>query len=247
MLLCRLCQRLQTIRGESSSISVNMWTPVEDAECQITEADAMAASPILDHDNGIPNQDTCKKPSALRKYYNTTAGIMTAVRPCGYIVGVREMFTCESCTQWLMFLLDIFSADVTSGRLKGIVYDRACELHPFVCNTYATACEDWGAPEQVEVLRKLATNTKMRLDRFHSKTHKPGKCQPPILDTGELNPASKYHHSSPGMEELQGIPDSIGESVNRYLSSFAHSVSTMGRARFNLFIIVLCHMRNSRN
>lgn len=41
----------------------------------------------------------CKKPSAVNKFYSSTAGTMMVIRPCGIILNFTEMYECESCSQ----------------------------------------------------------------------------------------------------------------------------------------------------
>ena len=199
---------------------------------------------VLCHSDGLPDDSTCKKPKAIMKYTNSTAGVMIATRPCGYVVGVREMFSAESCTQWLLFLLEMTQ---NMRAVTAITYDRACELHPFVLGVYSAVVHSGRcSKDELDSLKYLATGAKYRIDSFHAKTHKPGKCQPPIHADGSVNRHSAYHPDSPGVEFARGINDSMGESVNRYYSLFNHAVANMGRERFNVFIIVITHVRNNR-
>lgn len=57
----------------------------------------------------------------------------TIVRPCGIVVNFMEMFTCESPTQIYVFAFT-FAHGRDISRLKFVAYDRACDLHPFLCN-----------------------------------------------------------------------------------------------------------------
>ena len=41
------------------------------------------------------------------------------------------MYTAESLSSIFTYLLDLFGTCPKNEHLKGIVYDRACELHPF--------------------------------------------------------------------------------------------------------------------
>ena len=94
--------------------------------------DQIADENIDIHDIG------CKKKENIHKYYDTTAGMLPLIRPCGIIVNMVEMFTCESLTQVLIFILQTFCKESQTTdyfmRLKYLGYDRACQLHPFLIN-----------------------------------------------------------------------------------------------------------------
>ena len=77
----------------------------------------------------------CKKVENRTKYYTTTAGMLALIRPCGIVVNMTEMFTCESPTQVFLFLLRTFVTNTDSvSRLRYLGYDRACDLEPFLQN-----------------------------------------------------------------------------------------------------------------
>ena len=40
----------------------------------------------------------CKHPENRTKFYDTTAGMLALIRPCGTVVTMCEMYTCESVT-----------------------------------------------------------------------------------------------------------------------------------------------------
>ena len=78
--------------------------------------------------------DGCRKKSNIKHYLDRTAGIAAIVRPCGVIVNVTEMYTCESMTQMYLFLLSSFARGKDVQHLKILGYDRACGLEPFLQN-----------------------------------------------------------------------------------------------------------------
>ena len=45
---------------------------------------------------GLMSEEKCKKKENISLFYDTTAGMLALIRPCGIIVGVTEMFTSES-------------------------------------------------------------------------------------------------------------------------------------------------------
>ena len=97
-------------------------------------------TPESDEIGRLPDADSeelftgCRKPSKVTKFFDRTAGVVVAVRPCGIIVNISEMFTCESPTQMYTFLSFTFGHGRDIDRLKYVAYDRSCDLHPFLCN-----------------------------------------------------------------------------------------------------------------
>ena len=72
----------------------------------------------------------CKKEDNIDKFYSRTAGIFYIFRPCGIRLSHFEMYTSESLSDVFLFLIDTFGQ--SPKNLNGIVYDRACGLHPFI-------------------------------------------------------------------------------------------------------------------
>lgn len=57
---------------------------------------------------------------------------------------------------------------------------------------------------------------------------------------------SMYHPLSPGLEEIDGINDSMSESINNILDRYAVGTLNMGRARFNAYVLFIPHLRNCK-
>lgn len=77
----------------------------------------------------------CKKKENISLFYET-AGIHALIRPCGIVVNMTEMFTCESLTQVFLFILKTFCGNTDDFLwLKYLGYDRACGLVPFLKKT----------------------------------------------------------------------------------------------------------------
>ena len=84
----------------------------------------------------------CKRPNKKSQFFETTAGMVALIRPCGIVVNMTEMFTSESLTQVFLFILRTFSRDIADiGRLKYLGYDRACGLVPYLRNQAKTALQ----------------------------------------------------------------------------------------------------------
>ena len=122
----------------------------------------------------------CRKHSRVDRFFDRTAGVATAVRPCGIVLNFTETFTCESPTQMYVFLVFTFGHGRDIDRLRYVAYDRACDLHPFLCNL-----ERKGTYFAQFLLR----NVKFLVDRFHVSKHTEPCCKPPSSD----NPYCRYH------------------------------------------------------
>ena len=115
----------------------------------------------------------CKRPENRTKFYNTTAGMLALIRPCGIVVAMREMYTCESVTQVFLFLLKTFALNIDSMlRLKYLGYDRVCDLHPFLVNQSKRGSA--GA-------KILLENVKFLVDIFHCNIQRQHACHQIIL------------------------------------------------------------------
>ena len=109
-------------------------------------------------------------------------------RPCGIVVNMTEMFTCESLTQVFLFLLKTFCDNTDDfKRVKFVGYDRACGLVPFLINQASNGSA--GA-------KVLLNNVKFLVDIFHVSKHTEETCMPPN------NPNCKYHPSLPQFETI---------------------------------------------
>ena len=62
----------------------------------------------------LPDNDSselligCRRSTKVNKFFDRTAGVVAAVRPCGVVVNFSEMYTCESPTQMYIFLCSTF-------------------------------------------------------------------------------------------------------------------------------------------
>ena len=93
---------------------------VEDTD-SVSENDIPEFQLITQHFSGslTANDDDslllgCKRPEKRTKYYHTTAGMLALIRPCGIVISICEMFTCESATQVYLFLLRTFVHDMST-------------------------------------------------------------------------------------------------------------------------------------
>jgi hypothetical protein len=82
----------------------------------------------------------CKKKKNISLFYETTAGILALIRPCGIVVSMTEMFTNESYTQVFLFILRTFCREISDlKRLKYLRYDLVAFLKNQAKNSSAGA------------------------------------------------------------------------------------------------------------
>ena len=104
------------------------------------------------------------------------------------------MYTAESLSNVFTYLIDIFGEDPKPFDLKGIVYDRACELHPF---TARLSNEGNFAASKYEKLSYI-------VDIFHVEKHTQLKC---VLGT----PECLYHPHLPKFTAVREMNSEIAE------------------------------------
>jgi hypothetical protein len=167
----------------------------------------------------------CKKVANVDKFYNTTAGTIVAIRPCGIIVGHCEMFRAESCSQVGVFLHSLFQE--FPDRLNYVGYDRACDLHPMVTRL-ANRGDDWA--------RFLSERT-FFVDIFHANKHTEPKC---VLG----NPACVYHPKLPKFDHLQSANTEICEQTFVWWNQFRGMVGSMTHTRRHFIMDLSISYRN---
>jgi len=117
----KCCANTPTLGGKSQKASKFCWEHLHLQENDGEEVDKNKESdeafqekvvqneayvyPIPEHDGLNSEKGGCKSKERINRYMDRTAGLLTAVRPCGIIVKAQEMYTCESCTHIYAFLL----------------------------------------------------------------------------------------------------------------------------------------------
>ena len=135
-----------------------------------------------------------------------TAGILALVRPCGIIVNLSEMFTCESVTQAYVFIFTTFGRSLEDlDRLKYLGYNRTCDLHPFLKKLKKRG--SIGA-------KILLGNVKFMVNLWHCNKHREATCIPPD------NPKCKYHPKLEKFSEVHGVNTECAEQASKWLGKF---------------------------
>lgn len=196
----------------------------------------MTSSTIFDeHLSSLQNTDTfdgttkhCKKSKNVSKYHATTAGVFCLIRPCGICVSFFEMYSSESCSQILTFLIRLLH---TNNSIKCIAYDRCCELVPFLRNLANKKQPNLAAKHLLEHLDFM-------VDIFHIASHTTPCC---ILN----NPQCEFH---PHLEKFKKYSNPNSEAAEQYfswLSRLKNSAKYMSDTLFFFFLHCNIHIRNN--
>ena len=163
---------------EPLNLTVSIPPPPQGITLNTPESDVIGTLPDADSKELFTG---CRKPSKVIKFFDRTAGVVAAVQPCGIVVNISEMSTYELPTQMYTFT---FGHGRDIDGLKYVVYDRSCDLHPFLCNL-----EHKGA----YLAGFLLKHVKYLVDRFHVKGHTEPCCKLPGVDDPEKG---RYHPSN---------------------------------------------------
>ena len=194
-----LCQTSNPMEERTIAEEVNVPPELESAK---PEAGLLPEELYLAQQDGTG----CKKKENITLFYQTTAGMLALIRPCGIVANMTEMFTRESCTQVFLFLFRTFCADSEDfRRLKYLRYDRACDLVSFLRRQVQNGSV--GAKVLIE-------NVQFLVDTFHVSKLTEGVCMPPD------NPNCLYHPHLAKFEEIRGVNTESGEQDFRRLNQY---------------------------
>ena len=194
--------------------------------------DQTVSTRIVDASEDLPsNADStmhtaCKKACNIRRFHESTAGIMAIVRPCGLVLDWREMYTCESSSQLFVQLLKLVDEDGTRVRYVG--YDRACEFVPFLRNLRSKG--NVGAEKLLEV--------NYLVDNFHIAGHTTAACD-------IEHPDCEFHHKLPRFQEISSVNTECAEQAFSWLKRYKNVVKYMTAARFRFFILTVINGHNA--
>ena len=103
--------------------------------------------------------------------------------------------------------------------LTVLVHDNACKFAAFVKNR----------KELSPIMSHLAS-LDYRVDRHHYKNHIGATC--------------KKNNNPDDCELLDGVNTSVMEQVNAWFGRYRHSARYMNAPRFNLYLLLACHLNN---
>lgn len=195
----------------------------------VTRAFSMSLVKTVTTENG------CKKLDAIQQYpiskldkklFARTAGMFYVFRPCGVRLSHSEMYTSESLSDVFIQLVDIFGKD--PHQLNAIVYDRACDLHPFL--------ERIGKEGNLVAARFAELD--FIVDTFHAKGHTTSKCD-------INNPDCRYHPKLDKFEKYKGLNYEIAEQSFNLLNGFKYATRKMSYCKRLLFFKFIDENANS--
>ncbi|CAF1092729.1 unnamed protein product [Brachionus calyciflorus] len=174
----------------------------------------------LESENKIISCNT-EKSKGICDFKSRTKGVVLSVYNCGIVTGYRELFGSESCSQILMFYLDM-GHYLKKPYPKFLIYDDACHLKKMVDKNMI-----WEKSDRASFLKDI----NFAIDRLHINNHKDSWC------LKNLHPEN--------FSELNGINSVVCEETNYWLSGFKHNLKHMNHQRFNFFLFVILNMFNN--
>ena len=169
----------------------------------------------------------CKEDGRVDRFYTRSAGMLYMFRPCGIRLSHWEMYTSESLSQVFLCLLDLFGNDITN--LRGIVYDRACDLHPFIEKL----------AREGNQFAKLIVHLLYLVDVFHVEGHTMPKC---VLG----NAACQYHPHLEKFNHVRGMNTEIAEQSFRYINPFKYITKRMTYGKRLVYLKLLDNFTNTK-
>ena len=177
----------------------------------------------------VSNGEGCKRDKKVDRFFETTAGMFYIFRSCGVRLSNFEMYTAESLSDIFKYLVDTFGEYPSPADIRGIAYDRCCELRPFLQRL---------ANEGNEIARRYL-NLMFLVDFFHIVNHTEPKC---VLDSGEC----EYHPHLPQFKKVNGMNTEIAEQSFKELNMLKCHTRKMTYAKRILYFKFMDHSHNTR-
>ena len=176
----------------------------------------------------VTSGEGCKKDEKVERFHECTAGMLYCFRPCGIRLSHWEMYTAESLSLVFLSLLDAFHD--APHELHGIVYDRACDLHPFLKRLAREGNKD---------AERMLTNIDFMVDIWHAEKHTMAKCT--LTD-----PSCLYHPGLAKFGHLKGMNTEAAEQSFRLLNPFKFITNRMTYGRRLLYLKLLDNFYNNK-
>ena len=171
----------------------------------------------------------CKDEKNINKYERRTAGMFYIFRSCGIRLGHYEMISAESLSSVFTFLIDTFGTAPSIADIMGIIYDRACDLYPYIKRL---------ADENNVAAIKFAS-LKYIVDVFHSEKHTQPKCT-------LAHPECKYHPDLAEFKEERNMNMNIAEQSFHLLNPYKHITRNMTYGKRLCLLKIIDDDYNSR-
>lgn len=126
-------------------------------------------------------------------------------------------------------MVDLFGTNPSENDLKGIVYDRSCDLHPFL-NCLA---------RENNPVAEIYYNMEFIVDIFHCEKHTQSKC---VL----THPDCQYHPHLPKFAHVRNMNTEVAEQSFNRVNPFKYITRKMSHCRRLLFLKLLDENFNNR-
>ena len=177
----------------------------------------------------ITSERGCKNEDKVDKFYPRTAGMFYMFRSCGVRLSHWEMYTAESLSNVFLWMIDLFGEKPLPELLKEVVYDRACDLCPFV-NRLAN---------EGSVIAGNYKDLSYIVDIFHAEKHTMPKCE-------LTSPNCEYHPHLEKFSYVKKMNTEIAEQSFNKLNPFKYITRKMTYARRLLYFKFLDDFHNSK-
>ena len=168
------------------------------------------------------NEFTCNTEKSKGKcdQKSKTKGVALSVFNCGIVTGYRELYESESCSQIIMFYLDMGNY-LEIPYPKYLIYDDACHLKKFVEKNNI----------MVKSIRgKFLANITYAIDRLHFSNHNDQWC--------------RNNFDPDRIKDLEGVYTVVCEETNYWLSGYKHNLKHINLQRYHFFLINILNMYN---
>ena len=156
----------------------------------------------------VVSGEGCKEKKLVNKYEERTAGMLYFFRSCGIRLSHYEMYTSESLSTVFTCLRDMFEGNLVD--ISGVVYDRACDLLPYVLKLMEEG------NDFAEALSKL----RFIVDIFHAEKHTLPKC---VLE----DPGCCFHPDLQKFADVRPMNMEVAEQSFHVLNCYKHSTRSM--------------------
>ena len=169
----------------------------------------------------------CKEEKNVNRFFNRTAGMFYIFRSCGVRVASFEMYTAESLSNVFTCLVDVFGLNPSTLKLNGVVYDRSCDLCPFILKLASNG----------NTIAKNYKDLQFIVDIFHAEKHTLPKC---VLGSGSC----EYHPHLDKFNHVRKMNTEIAEQSFKELNMYKCSTRKMTHAKRLLYLKFIDHSYN---
>ena len=158
----------------------------------------------------IVSGEGCKEQSKVNKYDERTAGMLYLFRSCGIRISHFEMYTAESLSLVYSSLIDLFYNSNKENMLSGVVYDRACDLQPYIHKL----------SKEGNHIASYFMKMRFVVDIFHAEKHTQPKCD---ISKEEC----KYHPDLECFSNIRKMNMEVCEQGFHLLNCYKHITRNM--------------------